>query len=844
MRRDSSSDVAASEEEDERSITAVADEPGVTRERAPEIAAGDVLAGRYQIEAVLGKGGSGVVVRAFDRVSTTVVAVKVLKTALTHDPRWEKRFQRELRLGRPIQHPNVCRIFDIGDAEGYRFLTMEYAKGGTLRDLIKKDLPLRPLSERLKDAADAIGGLSAMHEAGIVHRDVKPDNMLRMDDGRLVLSDFGLATDLPDNTMVSVFVGTPHYMAPEVRDGDPATTRSDVWSLGVVLHEIFFGKRPERRASRTVSGVSKSSLTTTSSTIERAMLALCLRCLADDPAERPGNATAVRRLFENAKSSPHTILRSPRRRPLLLALLAIAAVAAPLGMWARALRRAQRTPDGPIQALARVAPSGEPADWSLLAKTIATVPARVHCFSMINPHTARLIWGTPRRAQDVDIDSGARRPAPLRPETYRSGCPQLSPNQQELLFTGLSDVGTTEIRLSKMPDGKDAVSLTPGREPAWLRNGEEFVYTLDAAHAAVFSLSTMSFRLLAAPGVEGSETILGKAVNQRGDAVAVLLYAKDTQWTLAIFEGPRLDHQKTIALPAGYEIQFDDRNDNVLVSHQVSGALSTLASLDWRRGTFTNLGHYTGLDLVDARFTQNAGVIVGRTRKTDVWLYDGQGRRKLTIDGESYSAAHFKDVLLVSRRTPDGTISIWSQERNGSLRQLTPGPQDIGPDISPDGHSWAYADYKRKSIMLCVWGGSCRTLIRDDMLPAWPRFSPDGRRLAFTTQLNPARLHFATMDGHVTQLGATSWQCPPVWTSPTRLWSFEGAGTEHYWSERDVETEARTGRRKKVLGLAGAPDEEPCWLADEPVESPFFQRLRAEAEEVTTLLTIPLGAPH
>src|SRR5690349_11101192 len=107
MRHESSSDVAADEAEDERSITAVADEPSVTRERAPEVAPGDLLAGRYQIEAAIGKGGSGVVLRAFDRVSAMVVAVKVLKTALTHDPRWEKRFQRELRLGRPVQHPNV-----------------------------------------------------------------------------------------------------------------------------------------------------------------------------------------------------------------------------------------------------------------------------------------------------------------------------------------------------------------------------------------------------------------------------------------------------------------------------------------------------------------------------------------------------------------------------------------------------------------------------------------------------------------------------------------------------------------------------------------------------------------
>src|SRR3954471_6835484 len=105
MRNDSSSDVAASEAEDERSITAVADEPSITREHAAEVQPGDLLAGRYQIEALLGKGGSGVVLRAFDRVSATVVGVKVLKPALAHDPGWEKRFSRQLRIGRPIQHP-------------------------------------------------------------------------------------------------------------------------------------------------------------------------------------------------------------------------------------------------------------------------------------------------------------------------------------------------------------------------------------------------------------------------------------------------------------------------------------------------------------------------------------------------------------------------------------------------------------------------------------------------------------------------------------------------------------------------------------------------------------------
>jgi dipeptidyl aminopeptidase/acylaminoacyl peptidase len=130
--------------------------------------------------------------------------------------------------------------------------------------------------------------------------------------------------------------------------------------------------------------------------------------------------------------------------------------------------------------------------------------------------------------------------------------------------------------------------------------------------------------------------------------------------------------------------------------------------------------------------------------------------------------------------------------------------------------------------------------VTDEMLPAWPRFSPDGKRLAFMTQVIPARLHVASLaDGQVTELGAAAWQCPPVWSSATRLWSFEGAGSEHYWSERDIVTGARTGQRKKLTGLPASQDEVQCWPSGEPVSSPFFHRLRAESDETTKLLQVP-----
>ena len=264
------------------------------------------------------------------------------------------------------------------------------------------------MPERLADAAGAIAGLAAIHGAGIVHRDVKPDNMLRMDDGRLVLSDFGLATDLPDSTMVSVFVGTPHYMAPEVREGDPATTRSDVWSLGVVLHEIFFGKRPEKRSARSLSGVSKSSAASTSSTIERAMRELCARCLADDPADRPEDARAVESLFALARLKPGQLFRKRK----WAAPAGAVAVALMIGVGGVTLKKRSSAVVAPTRQaeLTQIEALGTPTDWSKLASTIAIIPGGVDCLSIVDGGNVRIVWGDPRRAEDIDVVSGRRRP--------------------------------------------------------------------------------------------------------------------------------------------------------------------------------------------------------------------------------------------------------------------------------------------------------------------------------------------------------------------------------------------------------------------------------------------------
>ncbi len=838
MRRDSSSDVAVAESGDERSVTAVADEPAVTRDHAPEIQPGDLLAGRYQIEAIIGKGGSGVVLRAFDRVSATVVAVKVLKPGLTNDPRWEKRFQRELRIGRPIQHPNVCRIFDIGDADGYRFLTMEFATRGTLRDLIKKNEPLRPLSERLADAAGAIAGLTAIHAAGIVHRDVKPDNMLRMEDGRLVLSDFGLATDLPDSTMVSVFVGTPHYMAPEVREGDPATTRSDVWSLGVVLHEIFFGRRPERRNSRSGASGPGGPTTKASPTIERAMLALCSKCLDDEPANRPADAAAIWTLFERARSSPKSALRRPRRFKLrTIAVLGLLTC----GLAGAGIYRRTRAPVA-VAGAASVAlhPVGEPADWRKIARPVATIPARVHCFSLVDSNTARIVSGKPRRAEDVDLATGVRRAAGLLPETYATGCPQLSPDGASLLFEATTAAGATEIRLSNRRDGGLAQPIAPGAEPVWLRNGQEFLYSLDPSHAAVFSLPTMSFILLSDPGLGGHQMIAEKAASPNADALALLLVDEKAQWAVAVYEGRGFEHRRTHSVPLGYDLQFDPRSQQLLLPFNKSASSSTLTSLDWRNGQLRHVGHYPGLEITDAKIVAGTTIVLARRRLKDAWLIAGAERKRLTTEGQVFSAAISNSgELLLGKQAADGALAIWYHRLDGSVQRVTNGPNDVRPDFSPDGRQWTYVDYSRKSVMLCAdMHGGCKVLRYDEMLPTWPTFSPDGRKIAYVTQMGTPRLMTMSLqDGRTEQIGPMHTQCPPVWSSPRSIWSLEGAGKEYRWVERNTENAAATGRTI-LLDSDGDINDGRCWPKVSDSRSPFFRRVQVETEETSTLLSL------
>ena len=212
--------------------------------RGPRV--GALFAGRYDVVSVLGRGGMGSVYQVLDRELDEEVALKVLTPeAFSEGTHATQTLKQEIRLARKITHPNVVRTHDLGEADGVRFLTMEYVPGTTLREVLDRRGAVA-LAPGLQIAKQLCRGLSAVHEAGIIHRDVKPQNIMVLPNGVVKLMDFGIArTDEGgDGALDGHTVGTPYYMSPEQALGQRLDARSDLYTVGVVLFELFTGERP------------------------------------------------------------------------------------------------------------------------------------------------------------------------------------------------------------------------------------------------------------------------------------------------------------------------------------------------------------------------------------------------------------------------------------------------------------------------------------------------------------------------------------------------------------------------------------------------------------------------
>jgi serine/threonine-protein kinase len=257
---------------------------------------GTLLLGRYRIVSPLGKGGMGEVYRADDVRLGQAVALKFLPAALRADAGRLKRLEDEVRIGRQISHPNVCRLYDIAGAEGHHFLVMEYVDGEDLASLLRR-IGRLPGDKVLEIARGMCAGLAAAHDKGVIHRDLKPANVMIDGRGHARIADFGLAA-LAEQGPASGLAGTPAYMAPEQFSGEGASLQSDVFALGLVLSEMLTGQRVfEPTTLEQLKALHAQwkplSLSSSAKDVDPALERVVQRCLARDPKERPQSARAV-----------------------------------------------------------------------------------------------------------------------------------------------------------------------------------------------------------------------------------------------------------------------------------------------------------------------------------------------------------------------------------------------------------------------------------------------------------------------------------------------------------------------------------------------------------------------
>ena len=266
--------------------------PAERQASVPLLETGDVMAGRYEILQLLGEGGMGAVYKARDRELDRFVALKLIRRELSSNPAIVARFKQELLLSHQVTHKNVIRIYDLGDSDGIKFITMEFVEGEDLRSLIleKKKFPANEAVEVIQQVCRA---LEAAHSVGVIHRDLKPQNIMRDKTGRILVMDFGMARTIEGDgmTQTGALVGTMEYMSPEQAMAKDLDHRSDLFAVGLIFYELLSGKMPYKADSALASLIMRNQqraipVTDHDNTIPLVLSNIVSKCLERDPALR------------------------------------------------------------------------------------------------------------------------------------------------------------------------------------------------------------------------------------------------------------------------------------------------------------------------------------------------------------------------------------------------------------------------------------------------------------------------------------------------------------------------------------------------------------------------------
>lgn len=746
----------------------------------------DTVLGHYRILSPLGKGGMGEVYAAEDTKLHRTVALKILPLAAAADPDRRKRFEREAQAVAALNHPNIVTIYSVEEASGVLFLTMEAVEGRTLKEMVPEGgLPLDVLLRVGMAVGDA---MAAAHQRGITHRDLKPGNVMVTADGRVKVLDFGLAklreagreaegeqaTTLrgEDLTGEGRIIGTVAYMSPEQAEGKPVDRRSDIFSLGVMLHEMATGERPFKGDTdiSVISSILKetpSSITDVKPALPPGLARIVRRALAKDPARRYQTATDVRNDLEELKQdldsgivTTTSVRPAPARQRLPIKWIAIgtvallAIVAAGLFVWMRAgggtassqaatftPDRFTRLTDSGAAYLAALSSDGRyvvhvktenalPGVWVRQTATTSDVrivpPTDVRCDGVAFSADGNYVYYVtypPGRGVGSLYKIPALGGAPIRLLEDIDSAPAFSPDGRTFAFVrGEVARGVRHLMIANA-DGTGAHSLAApsagmkflNETPAWSPDGRTILVPA--------SESALKYGMFAVDAATGATSQIG----------GTWLFTRNVRW-----------------MPDGRSFVMDgvDR----LATPQSQLWQVTYPSGERRRIT-NDLNGYVGVSLsADGRMLAT----VQGTTEAKIWIVPAVSERsesKRPPDG-----GEAKEVPIAAGRavatnglawTPDGRLvftaqsggflQVWIAGADGSdARPLTSGEAVANaPVVSPDGR-WIYYVFAADTVSIWRMGidGSDQRALTTGAEASRPIVSPDSQWVYFTIAVN------------------------------------------------------------------------------------------------------------